>query len=302
MAACFQLRPGSDDRLADVVEVLRAIGLYYLGHSSVDLATIRERVAADPAFDLTRDQRIAEVDGEVVGVATVNPEALNVDVHPGHEFPGLREALLDWGEARLGELGRPLCVQTPSTIAPTVALLQASGYRVERSDIEMVRRFTDTGPPALPRLPDGYRLRPIDPSADLIALHALDDRAFATRPDYHPEGLEEFAARHLSHRHFAGEWSHLVVAADGTACGSVLGARRPGRAGGYIAVLAVEPEHQHRGLGRALLLSAFAAIAALTLESASLHVASDNPRALDLYTGVGMAAGERIDAYRRERP
>jgi ribosomal protein S18 acetylase RimI-like enzyme len=81
--------------------------------------------------------------------------------------------------------------------------------------------------------------------------------------------------------------------------GSLIGWRPPDHPHGYIAVLAVDPAHQRRGLGRAMLLTAFAAIHAAGLPTAELYVASHNPKALDLYTNVGMHEGERINNYIR---
>ena len=163
----------------------------------------------------------------------------------------------------------------------------------------MVRDFGLTGPPAPARVADGYRLRLIDPVGDLAALHALDDRAFRARPDYHPESLEAYDKRHIAFSQFEPAWSLLAETAAGEPAGSLIGWRPPDHPHGYVAVLAVDPDHRGRGLAPALLLSAFGAIHAAGLATAELHVASDNPRALDLYAGVGMTQTERFDHYVR---
>ena len=68
---------------------------------------------------------------------------------------------------------------------------------------------------------------------------------------------------------------------------------------GFVDVLAVHPDHQRRGLGSALLRNSFARFAAAGLKEAQLGVASDNPRALALYEGVGMRARFQTDVYER---
>ena len=163
----------------------------------------------------------------------------------------------------------------------------------------MVREFRLTGPPELTDVSEGYRLRTIDPVGDLSALYALDDRAFRERADYHYETVETYDRRHISYSRFEPAWSLLAETAAGRPAGSLVGWRPTDHPHGYVAVLAVDPEHRRRGLARVMLLSAFAAIHAAGLPTAELHVASDNPRALDLYVGVGMRENERFEHYVR---
>jgi ribosomal protein S18 acetylase RimI-like enzyme len=293
----WQLRPAGPDDLPAIVEIIRAEDLLYRGHSDIDLDVSRERIAADPGFDAERDQIVAEVEGQVIAAVILNPRAANIAVSPHRDLPGLRADLLAWSERRQGELGRERVVAVPAANTRAVAGYLAAGYRLERFYAEMVRDFADAGPPEAVIVPMGYRLRAIAPAEDLEALHRLDDRAFRDRPDYAPESLEEYDRRHVSFSQFAPQWSGVVESESGAFGGSLIGAHRPGHRGGYIAVLAVDPDHRRRGLARTLLLSAFRAISVAGLATAELHVASDNPRALDLYTGVGMTQGERFDHY-----
>lgn len=301
MPVRWQLRPGRWEDLPREIEIIRGKDLHFRGRSDVDLEVTRERMAADPDFDLGRDVIVAWAEADAVGAAIINPSALNLAVHPDREEPGLRAALLDWGEAQLTTRGRALRVGLPAAEAPTVPLLRARGYRLERFYAEMARDFTTTGPPDPAVPPAGYSVRAVDLRADAAVLHALDEAAFSPRPDYQPETLEAFDARHLSFSAFAPEWSRIAHAHDGAPAGSVIGSRRPGNPGGYIALLAVHPDHTGRGLGRSLLLGAFGGVHAAGLPEVSLHVASDNPRALTLYTSVGMTEAERMEHYLRPR-
>ncbi len=300
MSAGWQIRAAEPDDLPAIVELIRAEDLRYRGHTDMTLAGVQEQVAANPHFDAARDQVAAERDGELIAAAVLVPQTALINVHPDHDEQRLRVELLAWVETRQAELGRlPHRVAVPGAYTPAVDFLQRAGYSLERFYARMVRRFSRTGPPGPARLADGYRLRTIDPVADLVALHNLDDRAFRERPDYRAESLESYDRRHISFSQFEPAWSLLVETTDGEPAGSLIGWRPPDHPHGYVAVLAVDPDHRGRGLAPALLLSAFGAIHAAGLATAELHVASDNPRALDLYTGVAMIETERFDHYVR---
>ena len=79
----------------------------------------------------------------------------------------------------------------------------------------------------------------------------------------------------------------------------LLGRRRDEEGVGFVAILAVDPEYQRRGIGTVLLRRAFASFAAAGLREAQLMVASDNPQALRVYERVGMTVQLQFDIYER---
>jgi mycothiol synthase len=79
----------------------------------------------------------------------------------------------------------------------------------------------------------------------------------------------------------------------------LLARRRDEEGVGFVAILAVDPEHQRRGIGSILLQSAFAGFAVAGLREAMLMVASDNPQALRVYERVGMIVQLQFDIYER---
>ncbi len=300
MSQGWHLRPAGLEDLPAIVALVQAEDLKYRGHTDVSLGEVQEQLAADSKFDAQRDQVAVESEGKLIAAAIIIPRAAIISIHPEHDEQRLRVELLAWTEHRLSELDRePYRVAVPAAYRPTVEFLERAGYELERFYAQMVREFSQTGPPEPPAVPDGYRLRAIDPGSDLAALHALDDRAFRDRPDYHPEDLEEYDRRHLAFSQFEPAWSLLAQTTDGRPAGSLIGWRPTDHPHGYVAVLAVDPEHRRRGLAHAMLLTAFGAIHGAGLPSAELHVASDNPRALDLYLRVGMSENERFDHYVR---
>jgi mycothiol synthase len=300
VSAGWQLRPAGLEDLPAIVEVFQLEDRRFRGRTDVDLASVREQIGANPNFDADHDLAIAEAGERAVGAAVINPRGANLGVHPDHGPEDLRPALLAWAEERQRVLCRvPYRVGVPAANAPATAMLIRSGYTVERSYSAMVRDFAFTGSPEPARLPSGYRMRTIDPEVDIRALHRIDDRAFRGRGDYLRETLPEYAQRHIASRTFAPQWSRIVETDAGEAAGSVIGQHRPEPGVGHIEILAVDPDHQRRGLARSLLLAALAAIADDGCQRADLDVASDNPRALDLYLGVGMVERERFEHFIR---
>jgi ribosomal protein S18 acetylase RimI-like enzyme len=302
MTANWQLRPAADVDLDRMLEISRAERIALVGYSDEDVTTVREQIAADPNFELGRDAVVAEIDCAIVGHALLNPRNGNIWLDPSRaDLDGLREEFLAWLEQAQQTLGRPLRVGALSAHTTATGLLSSRGYEIERFYATMVREFALTGPPEAASLPEGYVVRPMERDREARALYEMDDRAFSALPDYDFMGFDEYVGRHLTISAHAPEWSFVIEAPDGSLAGSLIGERLSGRPHGYVMVLAVDPAHQRRGLGRALLLSAFAVIHAEGLPTAELHVASDNPRALELYTGVGMAERVRFNVYRRDR-
>ncbi len=248
-------------------------------------------------LDLERNAQVVEVAGRIVAYAAVRRPGSFVVVDPDHEGRGIGARLLDWTERRDCERGRDAhrqWVAADNVSART--LLTRAGYRCVRSYARMVRSL-EAIPPA-PDPPPGFVLRAIDPKRDAPALHAVDAASFAPTPDYTPESLAEFTDEHLGAHDFDAAVSR-VVTEDGTIVGFLLAGQRQEDAVGYVHILAIAPERQGRGLGTALLNSAFAAFAEAGLREARLGVASYNDRGLRVYERAGMAARYRFDVYER---
>jgi mycothiol synthase len=224
------------------------------------------------------------------------PGALAV-VSPDYEGRGIGMQLLEWTERRQRQRGRGGYRQwVPAANAGARALLEAVGYRPSRSYARMVRRLDDVAP--APALPAGFTMRSVDVQADAAELHAMGDASFAVTADYHPESLEAFRVEHLRSHDFDADLSTVIELGEQMA-GFLLSRRRAEDGVGFVDILAVHPGYQRRGLGTALLLTAFARYAGAGLVEAQLGVASDNPRALRLYERAGMTP--RFAAYTYER-
>jgi ribosomal protein S18 acetylase RimI-like enzyme len=161
----------------------------------------------------------------------------------------------------------------------------------------MVRSVEGVG--AAPTPPAGFSLRPVDVTSDAGGLHAVDAASFAAAPDYVPESLAEFVEAHLEPHDFDPSLSRAATR-DGQIVGFLIAMRNEDEGIGYVDLLAVDPQHQARGVGTALLASAFAAFAEAGLREAQLAVASDNPRGLRMYRRAGMTVRHQFDIYERQ--
>jgi mycothiol synthase len=249
-------------------------------------------------LDLERNARVVEdPEGRIVAYASVRRPGTLVFVAPDQEGRGIGSRLLEWAEWRDRERGRDLHRQwVAGTNATARALLTRAGYRRARSYSQMVRALEGVAAPPDP--PAGFRLRSIDPAQDAAALHAVDAASFAPSPDYTPESLSEFTEEHLGAHDFDAGLSRVVTRGEAIV-GFLIAGRRAEEAVGYVHILAVAPEHQNRGLGTAMLQSAFAAFAEAGLKEVRLGVASYNPRALHVYERLGMTERSRSDVYER---
>jgi len=250
------------------------------------------------SFDAEADARVCETEhGEIVAYAAVRPPATQVAVAPEHEGQGIGALLLSWAERRELELGWE---QHRHAIAAgnarAEALLSRSGYALHRSHWRMACRLGGTAHERA--VPAGVRLRALDTGADAESLYALNAASFADGEDEQPASLAAFSARHLQPHDLDRKLSCVALRSE-RVVGFLLARRWQEQSVGYVALLAVDPEEQGRGLGTALLQRALGLFETAGLAEAQLSVAGDNPKALALYERVGMRPRFRLDVYER---
>src|ERR1700733_1472703 len=247
---------------------------------------------------LEDDARVVEAEaGLIVAYAAVRRHGTLAVVAPEQEGRGIGSGLLAWAERRERELGNPLHRQwVASKNGSARALLTAAGYAKARSYSRLVRSLDALEP--VPAAPGGICLRSVEVARDVARLHALDAASFASAPDYSPESLELFREEHLEAHDFDAGLS-LVAEFEQQIVAFLLARRRDEEGAGFVAILAVAPEHQRHGIGTALLRYAFAGFASAGLEQAQLMVASDNPHALRVYERAGMTVQLQFDIYER---
>jgi mycothiol synthase len=263
----------------------------------------------DPHLDLARDAWVVVAPaGSVAPIAAVamvwRPHAtgeIAADhyIHPEHRGRGLCEVLLDTIEARATELAGTvapgvsacLVVWAELGIAEYYGSLEARGFAVTRQYFEM--RIDLAEELEIPRWPDGLAPRMLRVGRDEPQLHVADAEAFAEHHMYEPSTYEEWRLHHVDRADFDPElwpigWDGDEIA--GYAAASVADD------GGLVGDLAVRRPWRGRGLGLALLLEEFRALAARGVTVVRLYVDAQNPTgAVALYERAGMRVARRFD-------
>jgi GNAT superfamily N-acetyltransferase len=222
---------------------------------------------------------------------------VNGFVHPDFLGRGLGTAILEASEGRALERGaRKLDNGILAADRAAAALLEANGYRDARHFYVMTIELD--GPQPAPEWPEGLEPRPFE-REHVRAFHAADDEAFADEVDYESEPFEEFVERRVESPHFDPTlWTAVW---DGDEIAATLIADRKRFGAGWIAGLGVRRPWRRRGLGRALLLRAFAQFYERGERRVSLNVHTENPTgATRLYERVGMRVEREEVLYRKE--
>lgn len=172
-----------------------------------------------------------------------------------------------------------------ATAAWLPSLVERSGFE-HLHDVVFLEWPGRTSPP-VPGLAVG-RLRPMQAS-DLTAVAEADARAFAP--------IWQLSARSLAAA-FAQADSASVIEADGRPVGYQISTATA--LGAHLARLAVDPAHQGRGLGTALVADALRSLVRLGYNRVTVNTQSDNGPSLKLYSRLGFRrTGQAYPVYQR---
>jgi mycothiol synthase len=291
--------PGDADAVAALqnVETMAALGLADSSASEL-LATWSE-----PHTEVgPRDAVVVDTDDAVVAYLQVSVDLV------GHEVFGYAalplDAADDFGDALLAEIEERAAwwhrragvddgvLRIGALDAPGVwpATLERAGYRLVRRFLLMRAPLAD--PVEAPTWPEGVALRPFDREVDARPAHASLAEAFADHFGPPMEPFDLWFHRLFIHPMLAFRDDLMLLAWSGDeVVGVLVGASTAQEApdGGYVAELGVRRAHRGRGLGRALLLEAFARFRAAGRTEVLLHVDADSETGADgLYRRVGM--------------
>ncbi len=316
----YTARPGSLDDVMIAFDLFNTAAMHLTGAPDLADPDILRNDWSDPRFDMPGSTRLVFApDGSLVGYAEVwdtnNPPVhpwIWACVHPAHAGCGVDAWLMHWAEARAAQaLAR---VPDDLRFAPRTglvaqdsdrrALLEASGWQYHRSFYRMEIRF-DT-PPIAPPAPEGITIRPYRPESELEEVVQTfidsfrDHFGFVERPL--EEELESF--RH----HFLGDPRYdpnlWLVAMDGERMAGICICRPEDYENpeyGFVNELGVRRAFRKRGIGSALLKTAFAAFYARGCKGAALGVdASSLTGALKIYEDAGMRPARQFDNYEKE--
>ena len=291
-----------------VAELMCAVDVAEIGEAETDVNDVRDDWAL-PRFDLERDAwLVVNEQGAVLGYGwvwdKVPDHEMIGDIYamPGSPHRGIASALCARIEERAAEhlsaAGRDNEV-TLGFFAPVgstwASFLDERGYPVARTYFRMEIELGDE-PPAPPVVP-GIEIRPFQPGADDVALHLAIQESFAEHYLFSPEPLEDWMKRRSAHA--VADPTLWRIAWEGAEpAGGIIPYPFEGMA--WIREVGVRREWRSRGVGRALLLHAFAALHALGHRRIGLGVDAQNATgATRLYESAGMKVTLRHEFHRR---
>lgn len=312
LPAGYAARPLSVDDVDAVYAVLSAADTAVVGAPDMTRDDVRDELT-EPGFDpATGGWLVLGPDGGPAAYAWVaaNQASALIDIevrlHPRTDV-ALGPLLLDAVVARGAEIGRELghaevllhqgVHRADATAAATLA---AAGFTLattfHRMSIDL------DGPVPVPPLSSAVRVRRSDADeADLRAAHRIREESFAEHFGNVARSYEEWK-QGLDARSDV-DFSQLWLAElGGEPVGMLLGsdAMKEDLDAGFVLTLGVLKPARGRGLGRALLLTAFEEMRLRGRRSVALHVDEANVTdAVGLYESVGMHRALSFDVWER---
>jgi ribosomal protein S18 acetylase RimI-like enzyme len=305
-------RPRVDDAAA-IHELVATCDTAVIGAPDSTLEDIADELV-EPGFDRDRDAWLAhDAGGRLDGWAWAcrNGDSDLVDVEvivrpgvsglDGELWPAVLTRAAELGEER-GHDAVTLHVGVYRNDEAKRARVQALGFGPGTSYHRM--RIDHHGPVEPPAALPGLTLHPGEDEEVRREAYRVHQEGFAEHFGFVPVSYEQWYERRQASS--ATDWSQLTLARLGGRPAAVLIGNNQFLSDencGYVATLAVLPEHRGRGLGRFLLRHAFAADAARGRKGTILHVDSNNTTpALGLYESAGMRLVMAIDVWQRCLP
>ncbi len=303
LPAGYTTRPATPDDVRACYDLVIALDIAEYGEPDYDESDVREDWSRE-RFDLARDSWLVHApDGRLMGYADAwdkRPHELvmaDVFVHPDGPdlYPWLFDRVHEWLEPHVAAAGRTVvhAFNTEPNLRRAAAL-RDRGYDVCRVFRRMV--LDPDVPVAAPAPGPGVVIRQATPD-DLRTCWSVQGESFAEHFDFSPESYETWLARQTGSDSYRPQYWWLAEV-DGVPAGVLIGQQH--EESGWVKSLGTLPWARGRGVGTALLLTAFAAFRADGLPKVGLGVDSDNSTgAMALYERLGMRADQRYDCYER---
>lgn len=295
-------RRATPDDVAAICALVIACDVAEYGEPDYEEADVRDDFARE-RFDLARDTWVVENDKTLVGyAATWDKRPHELILGDAFSHPDGVD-LQPWLVARVDERAREHAEASGATTIHSfnsepntlrAKALTDAGYAVCRVFRRMVIDLDV--PPPLPSTTPGVVIRhPTDD--DLRTCYDVEHVAFREHFDHTDESYDAWLARRKrSPHHDLGLW--WLAEVDGVPAGVLIGEWHDDN--GWVKSLGVLREARGRGVGTALLLTAFDAFRKAGAPKVGLGVDSDNSTgAMALYERIGMRAEHRYDCYEK---
>ena len=238
---------------------------------------------AGPDADLSERVRIWTDGDEPVGWGWLSPPALldwfvGVDLEAG-AAQSVRAAIIDWLEESAGPTARPTAWAADGWAEARA--LSERGFAPEGSVLSQFYMPLDRSLPE-PELPAGYSIRSLAGPDEIPARVAVHRAAFA------PSKLTAAKYEVLVTLHpYAYERDLVVTAPDGTFAAFTMCWLDADAAIGEFEPVGVHPDHQRRGLGRAINTAGLRRLQELGAKDAMVFSEQSNAASEALYRSVG---------------
>ena len=250
------------------------------------------RTWSAPAFDLERDARLEPGAYADVGSFAFGDERVWIDLRGRPSA-----ALIDWAEARAGRKGSRLLAGSWTANEPLLRELERRGFHTVRHSHRMEIALRD--PPPAPLWPDGITVRSFR-TGDEHAFHETHQESFADSWEPIDEPFDGWAHWLLEPPAFVPELWFLALGDDEPAGVAICHPHSGTPELGWVRILGVRRQWRNRGIGRALLLHAFAELRSRGLTRAALGVDAESVTGANrLYERVGMHVAARFDIYEK---
>jgi ribosomal protein S18 acetylase RimI-like enzyme len=279
-----ELRAPREEDLTEVARLMSQTSL-----EPVQADDVR-RVWTSPGFDAASDARL---DGDSY--------AQLEDLGEGRIWIDVRgrpsEAILDWAEERASAKGHRLISGSWSSNEAILRELGRRGYALVRHSHRMAIELGDSTPE--PVWPDGIEVRSFRPG-DGRAFYEAQQETFVDAWEPVEETFENWSHWLLETPSFEPELWFLALDGAETAGFAICHPRSGDPGTGSVRLLGVRRPWRRRGLGRALLLHAFAALRRRGFGRAGLGVDAESlTGAHKLYESAGMHVEARFDIYEK---
>jgi ribosomal protein S18 acetylase RimI-like enzyme len=224
--------------------------------------------------------RIWEEDGRPVAWAWVKrPASLQHEIHPRHRAGPLHAELVDWFEAEAEE--DELRTSSLSTDTERLEVLQSRGYKVDPDARAFVYHACELDQVAEPEVPEGYRLRTVEPDD-------LERRVELHRVVWAPSRVtvESFANVQAAWPYRA-DLDCVVEAANGSFAAYCLAWLDLENRVGELEPVGTHPDHRRRGLASAVCRFAHWRLREAGAEWAIVYSLAGS-EATALYESIGM--------------